>query len=191
MQGRGVSKQMNQEKTLWITRTAVLIALLVVWQAATAALGNTLLTGSVVNMLLIVSVMTCGIMSGLSVAVLSPILARVIGIGPLWHIIPLIAAGNIALVWIWHFVGYRLWRHPFAAQMIALGIAAIAKFLILYIGIVKIAVPLLSGLPEPQAAVISNSFSLPQLITALIGGFAALPILSPLKKAMAAGRTSK
>ena len=51
---------MNKEKTLWITRTAIFVALLVVLQAATAALGNTIITGSVVNMLLVVSVMTCG-----------------------------------------------------------------------------------------------------------------------------------
>ena len=35
----------NKGKTLWITRTAVFIALLVVLQAATASLGNTIITG--------------------------------------------------------------------------------------------------------------------------------------------------
>lgn len=72
------------KKTLWITRTAALTALLVVLQASTAALGSTLVTGTVVNLLLIISVMTCGAASGLSVAVLSPVLAKLIGIGPLW-----------------------------------------------------------------------------------------------------------
>lgn len=80
---------MNQEKTLWITRTAIFVALLVVLQAATAALGNTIITGAVVNMLLVVSVMTCGMMSGLCVAVISPIMAKLIGIGPLWSLEPI------------------------------------------------------------------------------------------------------
>lgn len=61
-QEKGNHKTMSKEKTLWITRTAVFIALLVVLQATTAALGSTIITGAVVNMLLIVSVMTCGMM---------------------------------------------------------------------------------------------------------------------------------
>ncbi len=178
---------MNKEKTLWITRTAVFIALLVVLQAATAALGNTIITGSVVNMLLIVSVMTCGIMSGLFVAVISPIMAKFIGIGPLWSLIPFIVAGNITLVLLWHFIGNKHWRHEYTTQIIALVVAAIAKFLVLYLGIVKIAVPLILGLAAQQAVVISNMFSIPQLITALLGGVIALLILSPLKRAIKGG----
>lgn len=179
---------MNTKKTLWITRTAVFIALLVVLQAATAALGNPIITGSVVNMLLIVSVMTCGMMSGLCVAAISPIMAKLIGIGPLWSLIPFIAAGNIILILIWHFIGNRHWGHKHTAQIIALVLAAAAKFLILYVGVVQIAVPLLLGLPEPQAAVISNMFSIPQLLTALLGGGAALLVLAPLKKAFKGGQ---
>ena len=99
----------NKGKTLWITRTAVFIALLVVLQAATASLGNTIITGSVVNMLLVVSVMTCGMMSGLCVAVISPVMAKLIGIGPLWSLIPFIIAGNITLILTWHFIGNRNW----------------------------------------------------------------------------------
>ena len=147
---------MNQEKTLWITRTAIFVALLVVLQAATAALGNTIITGAVVNMLLVVSVMTCGMMSGLCVAVISPIMAKLIGIGPLWSLIPFIVAGNITLVLIWHFIGNRHWGQKYTSLIIALAAAAAAKFLALYIGIVQIAVPLLLKLPEPQAAVISS-----------------------------------
>ena len=74
------------KRTLWITRTAVLTAMLVVLQAATQATGNTVITGSVVNMLLIISVMACGILSGIAVAVISPVMAKLIGIGPLWSL---------------------------------------------------------------------------------------------------------
>ena len=179
---------MNKEKTLWITRTAIFIALLVVLQAATAALGNTIITGSVVNMLLIVSDMTCGKMSGLCVAAISPILAKLIGIGPLWNLIPFIVAGNITLILIWHFIGNGHWGHKYAMRIIALATAAAAKFLVLYIGIVQIAVPLLLKLPEPQASVISSMFSIPQLITALLGGGMALLVLTPLKKAIEGGQ---
>ncbi len=177
---------MNQEKTLWITRTAIFVALLVVLQAATAALGNTIITGAVVNMLLVVSVMTCGMMSGLCAAVISPIMAKLIGIGPLWSLIPFIVAGNITLVLIWHFIGNRHWGQKYTSLIIALAAAAAAKFLA--IGIVQIAVPLLLKLPEPQAAVISSMFSIPQLITALLGGGMALLVLTPLKRAIEGGQ---
>jgi hypothetical protein len=55
---------------------------------------------------------------------------------------------------------------------------------VLYVGIVRIAVPVLLGLPERQAAVISGMFSLVQLITALIGGALAAVILPVLQKAV-------
>ena len=173
-----------KKRTLWITRTAVFIALLIVLQAATAPLGNVLITGSIVNLLLIVSVMTCGLASGLSVAVISPIIAKLIGIGPLWVLIPFIAAGNIILVLLWHFVGTRNIKSKNAAYIAALIAAAAGKFCILYIGIVKIAVPLLLNLPEQQTKVISNMFSLTQLVTALTGGVIAVMILPSLKKAI-------
>ena len=92
-------------KAPWVTRTAAITALLVVLQAVTAPLGNTLLTGSLVNMLLIVSVMTCGLLTGISVAVVSPAVAKLIGIGPLWSLIPFIIAGNAVLVLCWHLIG--------------------------------------------------------------------------------------
>ena len=173
----------DKEKIFWITHTAIFIALLVVLQAATAPLGNIFITGTIVNLLLIVSVMTCGLASGLSVAVISPIMAKFIGIGPLWILIPFIAAGNIVLILLWHFVGNQNRGHKHVAYITALITAATAKFFVLYIGIVQIAIPLFLGLPEQQASVISHMFSIPQLITASAGGIIAAMILPSLKKA--------
>ena len=174
----------DKKKILWITHTAIFIALLIVLQAATAPLGNVLITGTIVNLLLIVSVMTCGLASGLSVAVISPIVAKFFGIGPFWILIPFIAAGNIALILLWHFVGNLKTEHKYVANIAALITAAAAKFFVLYMGIVKVAVPFILGLPEQQAAVISQMFSFPQLITASAGGALAVLILPSLKKAI-------
>jgi len=172
-----------KSKALWIARTAVLIALLIVTQVVTASLGNPLVTGSIVNLLLVVSVMTCGIASGLTVAVVSPVLAKFIGIGPLWAIIPFIAAGNIALVLVWYLTGNRNFGgRKYITYIITLVAAAVVKFTLLFIGIVKIAVPLLLKLTEPQATVIGNMFSLPQLLTALIGGALAILVFPRLVK---------
>ena len=174
----------NKSRVFWITRTAVFIALLIVLQAATAPMGNIFVTGSIVNLLLILSVMTCGFTSGLVVAVLSPVLAKFFGIGPLWSIIPFIILGNITLILIWHLIGSRTKINRLAAHIIALAAAAVAKFAVLYFGIVMLAVPVLLQLPEQQAAVISSMFSLPQLATAAIGGAAAVIILPLLQRAL-------
>ena len=171
----------NKRNILWITRTAIFIALLIVLQAATAPLGNIIVTGTIVNLLLIVSVMSCGLASGLTVAAISPVVAKSLGIGPLWSLIPFIAAGNAALVLLWHFIGNRNMRRKYTAYIAALLCAAVIKFLVLYIGIVQIAVPILLGLPQQQAAVISNMFSIPQFITALIGGAFAIVLFPRLK----------
>lgn len=171
-------------KILWITRTAVLAALLIVMQASTSAFGSTLVTGSVVNLILIISVMTCGLSTGLTVAAISPICAKFIGIGPFWTLIPFIILGNLVLVLLWHLIGNRKFGRANMPHIVALVAAAASKFAVLYIGIVQIAVPVFLKLPQPKAAVISNTFSVPQLITALIGGALAFIILPVLKRAV-------
>lgn len=172
-----------REKTLWITRTAVFVALLVVIQAVTAPLGNTIITGTLVNALLVISVMTCSVMSGATVAVISPVMAKLVGIGPLWGLIPFIALGNIVLVLVWHFLGNRDMGNRYTSGAIAVAAGAFAKFAVLYVVITKVAVPLLLKLPEPQASVISGMFSVPQLITALLGGAVALPVIYAVRRA--------
>ena len=169
----------QRRKAWWIANTSVLIALLIVLQAATTSLAAPLLTGSIVNFMLVVSVMLCGITSGITVAAVSPVAARLLGIGPLWILIPFIRAGNLALVLVWHILG----RMPGRPRRSLIPAAAV-KFLVLYLGIVKLAVPVLLKLPEQQAAVISGMFSLSQLATALLGGGLALLVLPVLKRAL-------
>ena len=62
------------KKTLWITETAVMIALLVALQWATKPLGQ-FVTGSCVNLVLGVSVLVGGLWCGLTVALVSPFFA--------------------------------------------------------------------------------------------------------------------
>ena len=111
-------------------------------------------------------------------------MAKLIGIGTLWSLIPFIIAGNTVFVFVWHYIGNRNMVRKNAAVITAFICAAIAKFLVLYIGIVRIAIPVFLGLPEQQAAVISYMFSIPQLITALVGGILAIVLLPTLKKAI-------
>ncbi len=171
------------KRTLWITRTAVFIAVLIVWQYATSFWSNTLITGTGVNLLLVLAVMSGGLAGGSAVAVLSPVFARFFGIGPLWPLIPFIALGNLTLVLIWHVLGGRETGIRRVNYLLAAVLAAVAKFLVLYIGVVQIAVPFLLKLQEKQAAVVSAMFSLPQLVTAGAGGVLAICILPAVLKA--------
>jgi hypothetical protein len=86
---------------LWITRTAVLIALLIVFQWGLGALtgSNQIIVGSAVNLVLIIAATVSGLYSGIVVALISPFLAFVLGVGPqISALIPFIALGNLVLV---------------------------------------------------------------------------------------------
>ena len=86
-----------RQKTLWITQTAALLALLIILQLATRSAGQ-LVTGSCVNAVLALAALIAGLSSSLTVAVLSPFLAFALGVGPkLLPIVPAIAVGNAAL----------------------------------------------------------------------------------------------
>jgi hypothetical protein len=173
----------TNRKIIWITRTAVFIALLIGAQFVTRPLGQ-LVTGSLVNLILIVSGMTCGLASGLFVSVVSPVFATLLGIGPqFWPLAPFQMAGNAVIVTAWYLLGGK--NVNFARYAAALPVAAVSKFLVLYLGIVKIAIPYFFDLPQPQAERFSAIFSFPQLITAAIGGGLAIAALPLLKKILA------
>jgi hypothetical protein len=126
--------------------------------------------------------MTSGLASGLTVAAVSPVFAKLLGIGPLWPIVPFILAGNAALVLVWHLVGKREFAHKHVVRAAALVLAAVAKFALLYLGIAKLAVPFFLQLPEPQASAVSRMFAWPQLLTALAGGALAMAVLPAIGK---------
>ncbi|MCL1895774.1 MAG: hypothetical protein FWG03_04420 [Clostridiales bacterium] len=184
-----------RERTLWVTRTAIFTALLLMGQFATAPLGNQYVTGSIVNMVLIVSVLVCGMATGITVAVVSPVCAILLGLGPAAAfplLLPFIMAGNIVFVLAWFaFSRFGRWRNTQPAGQgyrilfyATPALAALAKFLALYTGVVLVAVPYVLGLAEGQSAVVSLMFSYPQLITAAIGGALALAVMPPLRKAL-------
>lgn len=166
--------------TKTITRTAILIALLVALQYATASLGQ-FVTGSCVNLVLAVAALFVGLWSGVIVAAVSPFFAFLLGIGPkLIAIVPFIALGNIVYVVVLALLGKRFAALP--KSLISVGAAAVCKFLTLFLVLVKLALPSL-GLAEKQVQTMSAMFSWPQLVTALIGGLLAVLIVPQLKKA--------
>lgn len=167
------------KKTLFITRTAAMLALLIVLQAATKNLGQ-FVTGSCVNAVLAAATLLGGFASGLIVAVVSPFLAFLLGIRPkLIEVVPAIAIGNLALVLI-------LWaiKGDGALNRVIKWIAAsVGKFLVLYLLVIQLLCRVMT-LPEKMTATFSTMFSWPQLVTALIGSGIMLLILPILQKAI-------
>lgn len=182
------------KKILWITQTAVLLALLITLQWAGSLIPEQavkqLITGSLVNCVLAVTVLLAGMSSGITVAVISPVCAFLFGIAPNFVTVVPIMLGNICYV-----VLLRLLADK-AHKAVALGAAALVKFGVLYLLVVQVICGLASDallgqklgdivvLAPPMLNMLPAMFTWPQLITALTGGTAALLILPVLKKAL-------
>ena len=86
-----------RKKVLWITETAVMLALLVTLQALTKPMGQ-LVTGSCVNAVLAISVLLVGMSSGITIALISPVCAYLFGIAPNFVTVLPIMIGNVCFV---------------------------------------------------------------------------------------------
>ena len=166
-----------KSNTLWLVRTALMIAILITLQAVTKA-GGQFVTGSCVNAVLAIAVLTSGLASGLIVALLSPFMAFLLGIGPqLIYIVPAIAVGNAIFVILLHL----LYRVKIIGRVIAPLVAALAKFTALYL-LVSVLLCNVLPLKPQQIATFQAMFSWPQLVTALIGGAVAMVIVPVIRK---------
>lgn len=177
------------KKIRWVTETAIMLALLVTLQALTKGFGQ-FVTGSCVNAVLAVAVLVGGLGCGLTVALISPVLAFLLGIAPQILTVPAIMAGNAVFVVLLHFVADRSGKNV-ARQIIAWLAAAVSKFAVLYAIVVWLICGVLaesllaSGmLKKPMLSALPATFSWPQLVTALIGGAVALVIVPVLRKAL-------
>ena len=176
-------------KILWITETAVMLALLVTLQALTKPAGQ-LVTGSCVNAVLAVTVLVAGLYSGLTVALISPVLAYLFGIAPQILTVPAIMVGNAIFVVLLYFIAGKDSK-KILRQIIAWAAAAVAKFVALYAIVVWLICGVFSqgllesgALKAPMLKALPATFSWPQLFTALIGGAVALLIVPVLRKAL-------
>ena len=178
-----------KKKIRWITYTAVMLALLVSLQAITKPVGQ-LVTGSCVNAVLAITALIVGLSGGITVALISPVLAYLLGIAPQILTVPAIMVGNTVYV-----VALCLLAGKNSRNIVRLGIAwvvsAFAKFATLYAIVVWLicgvfAQKLLEAgtLKPPMLKMLPATFSWMQLFTALIGGAVALLIVPVLRKAL-------
>lgn len=174
-----------KKKTLWVARTAVMLALLLVLQFVTKPLGQ-YVTGSCVNLVLAVAALVGGLWCGVVVAVLSPFFAFLLQIAAMPIVlVPGVACGNLVLVLVLYFAAYRLVQggeKPVRRYVSAVG-AAVVKFATLWLVVTKLLLPL-AGLPEQKVAVMTATFTWPQLVTALIGGLLGVTVAPLVAKAV-------
>ena len=177
------------KKLRFITETAIMLALLVTLQALTKGFGQ-LVTGSCVNAVLAVSALVGGLGCGITVALVSPVLAYLLGIAPVIVTVPVIMAGNATYVFLLWLLCRRA-DNQFWKYCIGWLVAAAAKFAILYLLVSEVvcgilAPSLLSAgvMKQPMLKALPVTFSWPQLFTALIGGGIALLIVPIVRKAL-------
>ena len=184
---------MNKKQILWITQTAMFIALLVTWQTFAGPLGQFVI-GSGVNFVLVSACILVGLPSAIIVGIVSPLLAFMITARPAFPvIIPFVMAGNALLVVAVHFISVKSYANFDLRAYIRMGLAVVAgsviKFLMLWVGVVHVALPfLIPDIMPPQVTALSHMFSWPQLVTALIGSTLAMIVMPNLIKALKLSR---
>lgn len=185
-----------KKNVLWITETAAMLALLIALQWLGSQIPEPtvkqLITGSLVNCVLVVTTLVAGRSSGLTVALISPILACMFKIAPVLIAAPVIMVGNVCYVLLLSL----LLKKSLKLAPVALAAASVLKFGVLYLLGVVLAGGLLfdalngqtlAGMPVMSQVVlkqVTNMFSWFQLATALIGGTLALVIVPTLRKAL-------
>lgn len=184
-----------------ITYTAMLLALLICLQwlgsQIIEPMTKQLITGSFVNCVLAVAALIVGLTGGIVIALVSPVMAFLLGIAPNIITVVPIMVGNTCFVVLLRLLASQKdplhWRNA-----VALVTAATVKFVILYTLVVKVIcqtiAPDLLGKKIGQTIVLAPPmlapdklplmFAWPQLVTALIGGALAILIVPVIKKSL-------
>ncbi|WP_352401009.1 ECF transporter S component [Anaerotignum sp.] len=152
-------------KTKQMVLTALLLSMCIVFQSMKGI--SVYLTGSAVNALLVMATLSVGMSSGIFIAVITPLIAYLMGHTPVMQMIPLmvivVMVGNLALVLL---AGKG--RKGNLPLWLAAG--AVLKAVVLWLLVWYAVLPFFGGaVPEKMVAVIKTTFSLTQLITAAIG----------------------
>lgn len=172
-------------KTKELTRSAMLLALALVFQSLRLipAVGawpySAYLIGSLVNLVLIVAAGAVGRNAIALVSVFTPVVAFFQGFLPFPVLIPVVAVGNALLAFtFYHFQK----RYKGFGKYLGVVIGAAFKWAILFSGATYLLKALTPGIDPKKLAAISTAFNFQQIITALIGGFSAIALLSALPK---------
>ncbi|ODM27751.1 ECF transporter S component [Acetivibrio mesophilus] len=169
---------MNNNKLKYLIRTAMLLALTIVFQSLGRLIplgqNSNFIVGPLVNACLIISAGLVGVFSGAAISFLAPYGAILTGATMPLPLAPFIALGNFALVLVFYIFRKK--------KVIGIILGSIAKFAVIYGSLLYI-IPFFKLLPANNAMALANAaFGWPQLVTALIGGIIAMPIIYRLEK---------
>ncbi|MGI6003911.1 MAG: hypothetical protein ACOX88_00640 [Christensenellales bacterium] len=165
----------EKSKTLnWLTRTAVILALTLVFQLLRFVIGSTPWTtyiiGSLVNLGLVAGVYAVDGWAGSVVALVAPIMALIQGHAPA-PMVPVVMAGNLILVWTFALLKKKNWLIPIVP-------AALLKYALMAFGMALLVIGTVNS------ATLATAFTqqLVQLPTAVIGAVLARPVIAALGK---------
>ena len=187
---------MTQKSTVrFMTRTAILLALTLVFQVFGKDLASGLLVppmyqsfvvGPLVNLCLLVATAFAGIWSGVAVALLAPLGAFATGSVPEPLFMPVIALGNVILVLCFATADHmadKLKPHmKLMLRSIGILFGAVFKTIWLWGGITVYMS--LFAVQAPVRQLLGFAYSWPQAVTAAIGGVLAIVVLKFLEKAI-------
>ncbi|MBC7087611.1 MAG: ECF transporter S component [Tissierellales bacterium] len=171
-----------ESNTKRLVQASVLLAIAIIFQIIGRTIPeiNQFIVGPIVNMVLILTAYICGRWFGVGVGVLTPLLAYLVGqlAAPLAPFIPFIMIGNAIYVLIFSFFMKR------GQIQIVVGVilGSVMKFLFLSFSARKLIYLFGLEFPPNIANALAASMSIPQLITALIGGVFALIGINILSK---------
>ena len=156
-------------KTKTITVTAIMIALCVVVQLLKTP-GTLPITGGLINLILIIDTLYCGLLSGVIVSVVAPVTSFIITQSAM--ILPFIMLGNIVIVlFAWFVRGKKLELNLLPLSLVA---GSFAKWAVMNLLIVKWVIPTFGSHLSPKMTRIAGvTYSTTQLYAALLGTAAA------------------
>lgn len=159
---------MMKPTTKKITATAVLLALCIAMQCLKGI--SVYITGPFVNATIILATWVAGWFGGLSIALFSPLVAFALGMTPVLNLLPqmivVIMAGNAVMVVAAKWIADR----GNLLTPVGLAIGSGVKALFLWLTVWYFMLPTFgTHIPEKVQATVKMTFSLTQLITALIG----------------------
>ena len=177
------------KKLMLLTRTAVMLACVIVFQwlgkllgdAIFPGVGSTILVGSLVNLVLYVTTIFCGVIGAVCVGLLTPVMALVIGQLAFPVLIPFVGLGNVILVLAFWALTKYVKLPDLATKAMGVVWGSLLKFL--YMGFALVALLPVLGFNEKQVAMMSVNYGWVQLVAAIIGGIIFYGVYKGLQKA--------
>jgi riboflavin transporter len=165
-----------------LIRASMLLAIAIVFQiiGRNTPQVSQFLVGPVVNAILILTAVVCGIQWGVGVGIITPILAWLVGqlAAPMAPFIPFIMAGNLLYVVCFGILN----KYIKYGSYLGVGLGSLIKFAFLSISASKLVSIFSINIPSKVASKLIIAMGVPQLITAVIGGILALIFINILSK---------